>query len=55
LSLPTSRATIKVNGIMPTISMFYGIIVHMAYREDLLTAWALAREGQAVDKIEPLR
>jgi hypothetical protein len=89
---------------MPTISMFYGIIVYMAYREstqhhlphvhvrygnekaalaiadgavlegslqtaklrmvqtwmdihreDLLTAWALAREGQTVDKIEPLR
>lgn len=51
---------------MPTISMFYGIIImmyfeikekhHLAHiREELLADWELAKEGTEPFRIDPLK
>ena len=56
---------------MPTISMFYGLIIRMYYfdnqkqklidawielrQEDLMADWKLAINGESVFKIDPLK
>ncbi|MCX7270560.1 MAG: hypothetical protein NT095_08740 [Burkholderiales bacterium] len=41
---------------MPTISMFYGILVSMEiHAEELMADWSLAIEGRELFRIDPLK
>jgi hypothetical protein len=40
---------------MPTISMFYGILVSMFFKEELDADWELAIAGEKPFPIAPLR
>jgi hypothetical protein len=47
---------------MPILSMFYGIIIRMYFRDDkqhrtphIHAAWSLAVHGEGIFKIDPLR